>query len=320
MPVRPWRSRVSAASANQRTKRILILLSILAFLVAVSGSTVAGYVNQRSEIAAMREQVREQQRRVAQLHADMLRWQDPAYVEQQARERLKFVRVGERSYTVIDAQPPRTVTEVSVDMAAPTSQLPWYACRVGKRSGRRCRGRRSRPGSVSLDDLDAAAVQRRNRSTGARGRRRGAPVPLWRPGRGPDPAPVAGRDPVPDHPFYATCPRLTGALSTLESSGLMREMTQRLADDPDWRAPMRRLTRTTWRAGPPLGEVAETAGVSAGGMPLRVKCLHVLVAHSLAAGPGVNPFGDEALELARAVVAQPVLHRHRCREPRGDLR
>ncbi|MBK9476780.1 MAG: septum formation initiator family protein [Tetrasphaera sp.] len=127
MPVSSWRSRVSAASANQRTKRILILLSILAFLVAVSGSTVAGYVNQRSEIAAMREQVREQQRRVAQLHADMLRWQDPAYVEQQARERLKFVRVGERSYTVIDAQPPRTVTEVSVDMAAPTSQLPWYA-------------------------------------------------------------------------------------------------------------------------------------------------------------------------------------------------
>lgn len=127
MPVSSWRSRVTAASANRRNKRILILLSVLAFLVAVSGSTVAGYVNQRSEIAALREQVQQQQRRVAQLHADMLRWKDPAYVEQQARERLKFVRVGERSYTVIDAQPPRTVAEVSVDMAAPTSQLPWYA-------------------------------------------------------------------------------------------------------------------------------------------------------------------------------------------------
>jgi hypothetical protein len=30
-------------------------------------------------------------------------------------------------------------------------------------------------------------------------------------------------------------------------------------------------------------------------MPNRVKCLHVLVAHSLAAGSGVNPFGDQAL-------------------------
>ena len=43
----------------------------------------------------------------------------------------------------------------------------------------------------------------------------------------------------------------------------------------------------------------ETSGISAGGMPTRVKCLHVLVAHSLAAGPGVNPLGDEALAAAR---------------------
>ena len=40
----------------------------------------------------------------------------------------------------------------------------------------------------------------------------------------------------------------------------------------------------------------EIAGVSAGGMPTRVKCLHVHVAHALAAGPGVNPFGDETLD------------------------
>ena len=46
----------------------------------------------------------------------------------------------------------------------------------------------------------------------------------------------------------------------------------------------------------------EIAGVSAGGMPDRVKCLHVLVAHALAAGPGVNPLGDEALSTARRVV------------------
>ena len=36
---------------------------------------------------------------------------------------------------------------------------------------------------------------------------------------------------------------------------------------------------------------------SAGGMPDRVKCLHVLVGHSLAAGPGVNPLGDEAIAM-----------------------
>lgn len=46
-----------------------------------------------------------------------------------------------------------------------------------------------------------------------------------------------------------------------------------------------------------LGDVPEIEGVSAGGMPTRVKCLHVLVAHSLAVGAGVNPLGDEALSM-----------------------
>jgi len=45
-----------------------------------------------------------------------------------------------------------------------------------------------------------------------------------------------------------------------------------------------------------LGEVPEIDGISAGGMPARVKCLHVLAGHALAAGPGVNPLGDEVLE------------------------
>ncbi len=44
-----------------------------------------------------------------------------------------------------------------------------------------------------------------------------------------------------------------------------------------------------------IEDVPEIDGISAGGMPDRVKCLHVLVAHALAAGPGVNPLGDEAL-------------------------
>ena len=46
-----------------------------------------------------------------------------------------------------------------------------------------------------------------------------------------------------------------------------------------------------------LEPVSEIAGISAGGMPTRVKCLHALAGHSLAAGRGVNPIGDIALEL-----------------------
>jgi uncharacterized protein len=95
--------------------------------------------------------------------------------------------------------------------------------------------------------------------------------------------------------FYVTCPRLTGAISTLESSGMMREMTERLGSDPGLAEAYLGAHQDYLRRRGELGEVAEIEGISAGGMPTRVKCLHVLVGHSLAVGPGVNPLGDEAL-------------------------
>ena len=97
--------------------------------------------------------------------------------------------------------------------------------------------------------------------------------------------------------YYATCPRLTGALSTLESQGLMREMQDRLAEDAELAQAYRAAHEDYLRRRAEFGAVEEIAGVSAGGMPDRVKCLHVLAAHALGVGPGVNPLGDEALAL-----------------------
>jgi hypothetical protein len=96
--------------------------------------------------------------------------------------------------------------------------------------------------------------------------------------------------------YYVTCPRLTGAISTLESSGMMREMTRRLGSDPEMAHDYLAAHQDYLRRRGELGDVAEIDGISAGGMPTRVKCLHVLIGHSLAVGPGVNPLGDEALE------------------------
>lgn len=95
--------------------------------------------------------------------------------------------------------------------------------------------------------------------------------------------------------FYATCPRLTSAIGTLEAEGMMREMSDRLATDPELAAAYRGAHEDYLRRRAELGDVPEIAGISAGGMPDRVKCLHVLVAHSMAVGPGINPLGDEAL-------------------------
>jgi len=95
--------------------------------------------------------------------------------------------------------------------------------------------------------------------------------------------------------YYLTCPRATGAVSTLESLGVMRTMQDRLADEPELAVAYRRAHEAYLAARLAIAEVPEIDGISAGGMPDRVKCLHVLVGHALAAGPGVNPLGDEAL-------------------------
>ncbi|MBE7188573.1 DUF501 domain-containing protein [Jatrophihabitans endophyticus] len=97
--------------------------------------------------------------------------------------------------------------------------------------------------------------------------------------------------------YYLTCPRAAAAIGRLEASGLMREMTERLQTDDELAAGYRSAHESYLARRAQLGEVPEIDGVSAGGMPTRVKCLHVLVGHALACGPGVNPLGDEALAL-----------------------
>lgn len=97
--------------------------------------------------------------------------------------------------------------------------------------------------------------------------------------------------------YYLTCPRLAAVIGTLEAAGVMTSMTDRLTEDADLAAAYARAHAQYLADRVALGVVPEIDGVSAGGMPTRVKCLHVLAAHSLAVGRGVNPLGDETLDL-----------------------
>jgi uncharacterized protein len=97
--------------------------------------------------------------------------------------------------------------------------------------------------------------------------------------------------------YYLTCPRATAAVSTLEANGVMRTMQDELMRDPELAAAYAGAHRDYLRRREAVQHVDEIAGTSAGGMPDRVKCLHVLVAHSLAAGPGVNHLGDRAVSM-----------------------
>jgi hypothetical protein len=97
--------------------------------------------------------------------------------------------------------------------------------------------------------------------------------------------------------YYLSHPAATAALSTLEANGVMAELASLLDDTAigdGYRAA--HLSYVADRES--IEFVEEIAGISAGGMPNRVKCLHALAAHSLAAGPGLNPIGDLALERA----------------------
>ena len=101
--------------------------------------------------------------------------------------------------------------------------------------------------------------------------------------------------------YYLTCPRAASRIGTLEGSGLMKEMQDRLASDPSlaeaYAAAHERYLAARGELAREVGQsVPEIEGISAGGMPDRVKCLHVLAGQALAQGPGVNPLGDEVLE------------------------
>jgi uncharacterized protein len=95
--------------------------------------------------------------------------------------------------------------------------------------------------------------------------------------------------------YYLTHPLLTAAASRLESAGVMRDMTERLDADADLAAAYRRAHESFLAERDAIESLGTT--FSGGGMPDRVKCLHVVMAHSLAKGPGLNPFGDEALAM-----------------------
>lgn len=97
--------------------------------------------------------------------------------------------------------------------------------------------------------------------------------------------------------YYLTHPAATAAMSTLEAEQVMPELAA-LLEDEDVAAAYLAAHRAYLADRAQFGDVPEIDGVSAGGMPTRVKCLHALAGHALAAGPGVNPIGDAALARA----------------------
>ena len=125
------RKAVAARGAQERRAsravlRSVVLASILVLLAVTLVPTLRSYLRQQGQIDSLRQQVAAQRTDVTSLQKEQARWNDEAYVVQQARERLKFVKVGEKSYTVIDGRAAaRTEPGVAAAPAA-SSDHPWY--------------------------------------------------------------------------------------------------------------------------------------------------------------------------------------------------
>ena len=314
-PVEPIK-RAIVESAEQRSDQRLGLTArraaILAAVVCVLTLTIAGpvrtYFAQRTEMKQLAASEAALRQQIADLQQQKVKLADPAYIAAQARERLGFVKPGDIPYQV--QLPPsaavargagkpadarghqRPVVHVAVAHhrrypARPADAGPAGTCPpAGARPGRvRCRP------VVDRDDLDAVARQLGREP-------RGVLQIAYRCPNG-EPGVVKTAPKLPDGtPFptlyYLTHPVLTAAASRLESTGMMREMTAAAARaNPNWPPAIDGLTSHTWPSGTPSSHWGRR--FPAGGMPDRVKCLHVLIAHSLAKGRGANPLGDEAL-------------------------
>jgi len=153
---------------------------------------------------------------------------------------------------------------------------------------------------VNVDPADEAAIERQlgrtPRGIAAVGHR----CPCGQPDVATTEPRLPNGTPFPTT-YYLTCPRAASRIGTLEGGGLMREMEERLGTDPELAAAYRAAHEAYLADRAELAlsagqSVPEIEGISAGGMPDRVKCLHVLAGQSLAMGRGVNPLGDRAVD------------------------
>lgn len=130
-PAPASRGRTAAGPPERTSKawvRGAVLVTILVVLAVTLAPTARSLLRQRGDLAALQEKVVQQQQSVTDLQREQARWADPAYVEQQARERLKFVKVGDRSYSVIDPATELPKPPASAVVAAPKADAnaPWY--------------------------------------------------------------------------------------------------------------------------------------------------------------------------------------------------
>ena len=111
------------------TGRAAILALVFCSLIAVLAYPTRQFIAQRAQIAQQQAAARRARAQVVQLRRVQARWQDPAYIEAQARERLHYGFPGETPFSAVDPNPAAAAPTGSSASVAPQPGAvtqPWY--------------------------------------------------------------------------------------------------------------------------------------------------------------------------------------------------
>lgn len=136
---RPRAASATAGSGPRLTSRAIVLLGVVLLLVTAYTSTLHAWWEQRAEIQATKARIATTDRDIAELKDQQRRFQDPAYIKQQAKERFGWVLPGEIGYRVIGSDGKVQGGDVpTLDSPATVTAPAWYDKLWGsvKESGR----------------------------------------------------------------------------------------------------------------------------------------------------------------------------------------
>lgn len=120
---------VPPRQAPAHVRRLIALGALLVVMALVLAPSLSGFLSQRADVSAAEREIEQEHAEIAALQAELERWESRDYVEQQARERLRFVKEGETAFTVID-DTGSDYTESLPGMAPVSDDViadsPWY--------------------------------------------------------------------------------------------------------------------------------------------------------------------------------------------------
>ena len=140
----------AAAARPKWTTRAAVLAIVLVALIASYASTLRNWIDQRQQLSQLRQENQERTAAVADLQHQVRRWDDPAFVESQARSRFGWVMPGEVGYVVIDDTGKPATAKPKATAKVGKDQTPWWTeLRRSIESADRSAGTGTTPGQPS---------------------------------------------------------------------------------------------------------------------------------------------------------------------------